>query len=1103
MRRKKKLLIFISAFSLFIFISLLIINAKGDPINYIYMDLNCGNVTISATTYTGCIYETIDGVTNQLTVTGTHLDDNYYYVYQSNAGNKSSTGNVDGEFILPVYESLKEVTDSFINEYDVEKVISTWKTEATSIGRTTTANRIAITGNKKIDITIDNIWSSYQQKSTGRQTGGISVVPSSGNKTTLKLKGESRIGNLFYGTVTNASASNFNFSITSFDGDNETTGSLTVANISSNTDTNYWDSGIGGSDSGLEATVGLTFNGGTVYVGTTKKDNCTAIGGGGNGYGHVTINGGVITAISNSTGTAIGGGIGYSSNGGNAYIKITGGKVYAYNTGQSYTKYFVPGVAIGGGSSYSNTGNSSTTISITGGEVNAESIGGVAIGGGSSAQKSGGPATITIDGNSKVTAKSTASSFTYSSVTYDIPAGSGIGGGTGGTTGNGGNATVTILNGQVNSGTIGGGERNNTTGNVGSATIKISGGTTTGRILMNTGTFEMTGGILTGGTSENGGCVQMNGGQATISGGEIKNCTSTNNGGAIYIKDGSFTSNGGNIHDNTSTNDGGAVYLGGGTFIVNEGNIYDNISSNNGGAIYLGGGTFTVKSGEIRNNKAVNNGGAIFLSGGTFNGNGGKIQNNESINGGALYVSDGIVNILASSIEKNKATSGHGGAVYIGGGTYEMNGGNILNNNAVLDGGGVYQESGIYTMSAGNINYNTATNGGGAYLSNAEFTLTGGSFSNNKATQNGGGFYVGDNSTVSLSNGTVAYNQATNGAGFYQTQSNNLTTTTLTGECSVDNNISTLGNGGGVYIDGGSIFRAVGGKITYNKATTTTGPTNIKAKESTSGVGGGVYIKKGTFSMYDESDNAGTAAIFGNIAETAADDLFATGDNTSFDAISVIAMKKDDAYKNADSWFEDFPKNEEHIILNLELRNDSNSSNDTVISKGRYKDMSSIEEMLLATTVLNRNCKDYIAITMGNSIGSVEINVSDEDVSSDHTYVYELVACKNDDCTETNDETILQVIVLKNESAFINSIPSGKYKIRLLSDWSWRFIPTVEYKVTENNKEKDKVDSNYVVLNIFSGQTTKVNTYYNYSNKSWLYDKDITNWSNTGGDNNA
>ena len=173
MRRKKKLLIFISAFSLFIFISLLIINAKGDPINYIYMDLNCGNVTISATTYTGCIYETIDGVTNQLTVTGTHLDDNYYYVYQSNAGNKSSTGNVDGEFILPVYESLKEVTDSFINEYDVEKVISTWKTEATSIGRTTTANRIAITGNKKIEITIDNIWSSYQQKSTGRQTGGI------------------------------------------------------------------------------------------------------------------------------------------------------------------------------------------------------------------------------------------------------------------------------------------------------------------------------------------------------------------------------------------------------------------------------------------------------------------------------------------------------------------------------------------------------------------------------------------------------------------------------------------------------------------------------------------------------------------------------------------------------------------------------------------------------------------------------------------------------------------------------------------------------------------------------------------------------------------
>lgn len=1129
MKRKKKLFIIFSAIVLVIFTSLLIFNVKGEEANYIYLDLNCGHVTIDGTNYSGCIYETIDGVTSKLTVSGTHLETNQYYVYQSNTANQTTTGNVDGTFVLPIYDSLSAVVNSFINNNNVDSVISTWNTEATSIGRESTGNRIILTGASPIDIIIDNIWSKYHDKSTGRNTGGISLVPSAGNKTTLKLKGDSRIGNLYYATSTSASTSSFKFSITSFAGDKETTGSLTVANMDVNSDKNYWDSGIGGSDSGPEGTVGLTFDGGTIYVGTTKKDNCTAIGGGGNAYGHVTINGGIVTAVSNSTGTAIGGGIGYSSYGGNAKISITGGKVYAYNTGQSYTKYFVPGVAIGGGSSYSNYGNTSTTIDITGGEIYAESVGGVAIGGGSSAQKSGGAATITIDGDAKVTAKSTSSSFTYNSVTYEIPSGSGIGGGTGGTSGNGGNAVVTIKNGEVYSGTIGGGERNNTTGTVGSATIKIEGGTTTGRILMNTGTFDMSGGILTGGSSENGGCVQMNGGDATISGGEIKNCSSTNDGGAIYILDGTFTSSGGSIHSNTSRNNGGAVYLGGGSFTVNDGNIYDNISSNNGGAIYLGGGTFEFNKGNIYNNESTNNGGgifleegtftvtggsiyknnaakdggAIYLTGGIFTTNGGNIYENQGQNGGSVYVEDGTVIVNSGIFKNNTANLGNGGAVYIGGGIYEMHGGEIINNTAVENGGGVYQESGTYTMTSGNINYNTSKNGGGAYLNNATFTLTGGSFNYNEATQNGGGFYVGDNSTVSLSNGTVAYNKANSGAGFYQTQTDNLTTTILTGDCTVDNNIAEYGNGGGIYIDGGSIFRAVGGKITYNSATVLPGPSNLTAKESTYGVGGGVYIKKGTFSMYDESDNPGTAAVFGNIAEYSADDLFASGEETSFDAISVITMDKDDAYKSADSWFEDYPENEEHITLNYEKRNDSDTTNDTIISAGRYKDMTSIDEMALATTVLYRNCNDYIAITMGNSIGSIEIIVTDENVSSDHSYIYKIEGCKNDDCTETNTDTVVEVIVFKNDKAIINSIPSGEYKVTLISDWSWRFNDTVDYQVIENKVAQDIVNSNSVVVNVFSGQPTKINTYYNYTNKNWLYDKDITEWSNTGGDSNA
>jgi len=332
---KKKLTIaFISSVLLTLFIGLFINKAEAETINYIYFDLNCGSVTLNVSTYSGCVYQTIDGETTSLTVSGTHNSSNYYYVYQSNDSNKSSTGVINGSTIVPTYASLKSVTDSFINETDVEKVISTWRTEATSAGRTTTGNFIALSGALKANITIDNIWSSFHEYGTGRRNGGISFISSSGSNVTINLKGENRVGNIYY----SSSSSNTNtFKITSADGSKKTTGALVVANINSGTNTNYWDSAIGGSDSGGDYSKGIVIDGGTIYAGTNKADNSTAIGGGGNGYGGVTISGGIVTAVSHTTGTAIGGGIGYSSRGGDAYVKITGGTVYAYNYGQNYT----------------------------------------------------------------------------------------------------------------------------------------------------------------------------------------------------------------------------------------------------------------------------------------------------------------------------------------------------------------------------------------------------------------------------------------------------------------------------------------------------------------------------------------------------------------------------------------------------------------------------------------------------------------------------------------------------------------------------------------------------------------------------------------------
>ena len=991
-----------------------------------------------SSTYSGCVYQTVDSTTKTLTIGGTHSASNHYYIYQSNADNQANTGYVDETFVLPIYSSLeKTIEEKITNNTDVDDVINIWAEEATNIGRSATANRVAISGASTYDVTIDNLWSSYHQKSTTRQTGGISVVPSAGMQTTIRLKGDNRFGNIFYGNSSTSTSLTF----TSFEGDNKTSGTLTVANLVQNSSNNYWDTAIGGSDSALETVINLNFKGGTIYAGTTTQDNCTAIGGGGNGKGGVNISGGIITAVSNSTGTAIGGGIGMSSQGGNADIKISGGTVYAYNTGQAYAaNVFVPGVAIGGGSSRYSNGNASTTIAITGGTVYAESRGGVAIGGGSSATKNGGIGTVNISNDSNVTAKSIKGTYTYSGKEYEIAAGSGIGGGTGGTGGNGGNAVVTISGGIVNSGTIGGGETSNTSGTVGSATIKIEGGTVNGRILMHTGTFEMTGGILTGGTAETGGCVQMFGGTATISGGEITKCNATDNGGAIYLEGGTFNSNGGKIHTNVATNNGGSVYLGGGTFSSNGGHIYDN----------------------------------------------------KATNGGGVFIADGIVNINSGKIESNVALTGDGGGVYIGGnGTFIITGGEIQENRAEQgNGGGVYLDSGIYTMEAGNINGNTSLNGGGAYVNSAKFTLTGGLFDKNIATNNGGGFYIGDNSAVSLSNGTISNNKAVNGGGFYQTKENNETITNISGNCIITENEAVNGNGAGVYIDGGSTFRMIGGKVTYNQATSIL-RSDITAKESSAGVGGGVYILNGIFTMYDELDNPGNAAIFGNIADYAADDLFASGNNTSFDAISVINMEKADAYKTADSWFEDFPLNESHITLNNDIRNDGDTSNDTIVSLGRYKEMVNSEDKHVATTVLYRNCTDYIAITMGNSVGKIKLSALGDNVIKTHSFIYKIESCSTEECNDETPEIVINTLVQKGKDVTIIDMPTGIYKVTIIPEWSWRYNENVKFKVIENSVEKDSVTSKSVNFNVYSEQYTNINTYYEFIDKHWLSQSSI------------
>ncbi len=617
-------------------------------------------MTINGTGYTGYAYKKGETTPHEIRGNITEGQEIYYYVYQSKMTDGAPDGyfteddNGNKTFTVPsrtqVKHNGKSWGDHVTNNTDVEQVITDWQNDATDAGRTATQYRISVTGQVNATIVIDNLWSSYQMKNESRETGGISFYPkTSGSRLTLETKGDNRFGNIFYCSESGGE----NCTLT-FDGDDNS--SLTVANLKGNDAYNHFNAAIGASDHPQDA-KGLVFKSGTIFAGTTAADDCTAIGGGGNGYGDITINGGRITAVVTSSGAAIGGGIGKSSNGGAAKIVITGGNVYAYNnscTDGGYSKKevkYIPAAAIGGGSSAQAICNI-CTVNITGGYVYAQSVGGTAIGGGSSSDNYGGSAEITIGGNAKVIAKSIAGDIGGQSV----PAGAAIGGGTGHA--NGGNVDLTISGSAVvTTGSIGGGKTTSDSGKIGSATVKIEGGTLSGQIVMASGSsgkcsFTMTGGKIDNSRhdstefvflQENGGVVWMNdkNGVAEISGGEIINCKAPR-GGAVYMTGGIFNMSGnGKITSCDATSEGGAVYMGGGIFNMSGGSVLS-CNAQNGGGIYLASGDVIVSGGEMQENKATTNGGAIFISDGTYNMFGGKLTaNSAGGDGGAVYIKRG------------------------------------------------------------------------------------------------------------------------------------------------------------------------------------------------------------------------------------------------------------------------------------------------------------------------------------------------------------------------------------------------------------------------------------------------------------------------------
>lgn len=685
---------------------------KESDKKYIYMDLAAGNVTVTGKKYLGYVF--VNGVARH--IEGTKSDGQEYYIYQSCvtdlnntdaavngkrnykvgwSGYDESKKQGTGTFTLPSYPVVEYEgmlwSDFITNNDDVEEVIEAWDDSKGAngndgadaaravrmAGRESTKNTISVTGNVGgCHMIIDNVYCSWQHPGANRSAGSITFIPTFGTNSelVLNLVGDNRLGSLHYynnnGSEKGSDARRLaNTNRLVIEGE----GSLTVADADFFVSgggyySNHYDSAIGNSDN-KNATYGIVINSGTVFAGTTMAENSSAIGGGGNGYGDVVINGGVVTAVASTTGTAIGGGIGFSDTGGLGYVEINGGNVYAYNHEHSSK---IPSSAIGGAGSRNSAGSKGTVL-ITGGNVYAQSALGTAIGGGSSATRPGGEGNVTITGGT-VIAKS------LSKISAGIGGGSSCTGGGTLDSPNGGKAVITIGDDSdrsktpvVRTGSIGGGGTNAAGGTVGSATIHVYGGDVQAQFVMAKSVgnvFDMQGGLIRNSSTSDdtyycikphGAAVYMEQGTFTMSGGTIKECyadkTADSKGGAVYITgddNTSFTMSGGEIRECRANADGGAVCLEGGSVTINGGTIYGNVAYNgNGGAVSVMGGSFTMDS-TNEDTPAVITQNVAFDRGGGTNGNGGGIYV-ASVSGGSRSI-DVVLekgSITANSSDRN------------------------------------------------------------------------------------------------------------------------------------------------------------------------------------------------------------------------------------------------------------------------------------------------------------------------------------------------------------------------------------------------------------------------------------------------------------------
>lgn len=552
--------------------------------------------------------------------------------------------------------------------------------------------------------------------------------------------------------------------------------------------------------------------------------------------------------------------------------------------------------------------------------------------------------------------------------------------------------------------------------------------------------------------------------EATING-TISGNYANLNGGGVYAKDGAVVNiSGGDIHSNNATNgNGGGVY-------ATEANTYIEIKGGhigledmpnmaiNGGGVYIDGARFILdktesSEGSIGYNIALADGGGGYFYNTTVQIKGNINDNISKGNGGGIYLTNAtvtvegdIINNYSTSSQQLRATVGNGGGAYLVNSSVLNMGtnGNITYNTTDGNGGGIAAYTGsTVNLGGGVISHNMANygSGGGVYADGSLVEITGSDISENNAL-NGGGVAAFNDSAINLGGGLITLNTANDGFGGGVFSNNSVVEITGSDIC-----YNSAKNGGGVCVTKGGNLIMYGGLLRYNNAVGVpddTVTTAFHLDETLAGVGGGVYLSNGVeaeLSTYELTGTDNKFGIYGNLADFAADDVFANGVNTQLTLPKASSMTLTGTeFERATGWFEDYVNDDSMYTSGL--------NGNSVIGGKRYRttdrtvvayvNAEDAEAGANDTRVYINTANTYVCLTLGVSkagLGEITIQKSGENIDPDQVFVF-LVSGR---ATESGQLIEVKLTIKGEGSVTIVDIPDGEYTITELTNWAWRY----------------------------------------------------------------